>query len=175
MQELDIRPLTGTLGAEIAGFDLKGISEEDFHQVLVFKEQHLPTEDHARLGHLFGPPHTHPAAPGVDGHPEILLLRNRGKNKNITQVWHSDVSCEEEPPSISILQAIEVPPAGGDTMWADQYTALEYLSPGMRSLLEPMRAMHRGFEFEATLKSGRRRRFFSLQRSTESYENVAGL
>lgn len=159
MQQLDIRRLSGTLGAEVIGFDLKGISQEDFdqvaqalwqHQVLVFKKQHLPVEDHLRLGQLFGPLHTHPAAAGVEGYPAVLLLRNRGKKMNITQVWHSDVSCEEQPPSISILQAIEVPPAGGDTMWADQYTALEYLSPGMRSMLETMRAVHRGFEIEST-------------------------
>ena len=156
---MKVEPLAGKIGARVTEIDLGKLDDALFeevaqalwqHQVLVFPAQNLAIEDHVAVGKRFGPLHTHPAAAGVDGHPEILLLRNRGKSKNITQVWHSDVSCETEPPSISILQAIEVPPYGGDTMWANQYEALERLSPGMRDMLAPMRARHKGFEIEET-------------------------
>lgn len=151
--------MSGTIGARVQNFDLSNLSDEDFeqiaqalwnHQVLVFKQQALPIEDHLALGRRFGDLHTHPSASGVAGHPEILLIRNSGKQKNITEVWHSDVSCEEAPPSISILRAIEVPSSGGDTMWANQYEALDRLSPAMRRMIAPLRAVHSNFGMEAT-------------------------
>ena len=156
---MHIQPLSGSLGAQVSDIDLGAVDDGLFeqiaqalwqHQVLVFKQQDVTIEQHVALGKRFGTLHTHPAAAGVDGHPEILLLRNKGKDKNITQVWHSDVSCEEQPPSISILRAIELPPSGGDTMWANQYAALDRLSDGLRSMIEPLRAVHRGFELQAT-------------------------
>ncbi len=154
---LEVRPLTGTLGAEVTGVDLGDLDDATFeqvagalwrHQVLVVPDQHLDPVAHKRFGERFGELHTHPAAPGVDGHPEILRLVNRGKSKNITEVWHSDVSCEERPPSISILQAIEVPDAGGDTMWASSYEAYDRLSEGMKAMLEPLDAVHEAFGLE---------------------------
>ena len=157
--ELEIKKISGSLGGLVCNADLRDMTDTRFeqiaaalwqHQVLVFKRQNLPIDEHIDIGKRFGPLHTHPAANGVDAHPEVLLLRNRGKSKNITQVWHSDVSCEERPPSISILQAIELPSYGGDTMFANQYQALDELSPGLRRMLEPMRAVHRAFELEAT-------------------------
>jgi taurine dioxygenase len=158
MQTLKIDKLSGSLGACIQDFSLRDLTEADFqqvasalweHQVLVFKHQALPIDDHIALGKRFGALHTHPAARGVNGHPEVLWLNNRGKKKNITQVWHSDVSCEEKPPSISVLQAIQIPPYGGDTMWANQYEALDRLSPAMREMLMPLSAVHKSYGLEA--------------------------
>jgi len=159
MQNLDVEKLTGSIGGSIRNLDLRDLSDEDFdqianalweHQVLVFKNQSLPIEAHIEFGKRFGPLHTHPSASGVDGHPEVLLLRNKGKSKTITEVWHSDVSCEEKPPAISILQCIEAPPFGGDTLFASQYQALDLLSPAMREMITPLRAVHSSFGLEAT-------------------------
>jgi len=161
MQPLCVEKLSGTFGGRIRDFDLRDLSDGDFdqvakalweHQVLVFKEQSLPIEDHIALGKRFGPLHTHPTAAvtGVKGHPEVLTIRSSGKKKSITEVWHSDVSCEEKPPSVSILQAIDVPPFGGDTIWANQYEALDYLSPAMREMITPLRAIHNNFDLEAS-------------------------
>ncbi len=156
---IDVTPVSGSLGGLVSGVDLCDLDDARFGaveealwrlQVLVFRDQYLAIDDHLALGRRFGPLHTHPAVAGVEGHPEVLRLRNLGKEKTITQVWHSDVSCEREPPSISILRAVEVPPAGGDTLWANQYAALERLSPGLRAILAPLRALHRGFGLEAT-------------------------
>lgn len=155
---LDVVRLSGSIGAEIRGVDLAAISDDVFgqisqvlwhHQVVLIRDQHLEPRAHAEFGKRFGELHTHPAANGVPDNPEILLLRNRGKRKNITQVWHSDVSCEERPPSVSILAARELPAAGGDTMWADQYGAYDRLSDAMKIVLDPLKAVHKGFDLSA--------------------------
>ena len=158
IDRMKVSKLTGSIGAQITGVQLAEIDEPTFdeiakafweNQVLVFRDQSLSIEEHISLGQRFGELHIHPAIPGVGGHKEILPVFNRGKEKAGTEVWHSDVSCDPRPPSISILRAIEVPPYGGDTMWASQYTALERLSGAMRDMIEPLRAVHKKFEMEA--------------------------
>ena len=159
MQKLIVEKLSGSIGGLVQDFSLHNLSDAGFeqvkeafwvHQVLVFKNQSLAIEDHIELGRRFGPLHTHPSANGVDGHPEVLLLRNKGKSNTITEVWHSDVSCEQEPPAISVLQCIEAPSFGGDTLFASQYAALDSLSPTLRELIKPLRAVHANFGMEAT-------------------------
>lgn len=156
---LQIRPLSGTIGAELRGVNLGELDDAAFeavaqalwdNQVLVVPGQNLDIDSHVAFGRRFGSLHTHPAGSGVDGHPEILLLANRGKDRNITQVWHSDVSCDERPPSISILQARQLPAAGGDTMWASQYGGYDRLSDAMKAMLEPLNAEHEAFGLAAT-------------------------
>ena len=155
---MDIKPLTGNIGAEIRNLQLAGIDDNRFgsvkqalweHQVLVFREQHMSIEDHVAIGRMFGELHTHPAFPGVSGHAEVLPISNNGKAKTITEVWHSDVSCDLRPPSISILRAINLPSYGGDTMWASQYAALDRLSPALREMITPLNAVHTNFDMEA--------------------------
>ncbi|MYF10180.1 MAG: TauD/TfdA family dioxygenase [Gammaproteobacteria bacterium] len=180
-------PLTGNIGAEISGVRLGELDAPTFreiaralwaHQVLVFRGQDIDSEQQIAFGRRFGELHVHPAFSGVDGHPEILLIRNEGKAKTITEVWHSDVSCDERPPSISVLRAVEVPSKGGDTLWASQYAALESLSEGMRQMLEPLRAVHRKFDLEATHPVLRthpetgRRALYVNQGFTESFEHM---
>ena len=156
---MKISPLSGNIGAEVSGVRLGDLDAATFeevaralwaHQVLVFRGQDIDSEQHIAFGRRFGELHVHPAFSGVDRHPEILLIKNEGKAETITEVWHSDVSCDERPPSISVLRAIKVPSSGGDTMWASQYAALQSLSEGMRQMLEPLRAVHRKFDLEAT-------------------------
>ena len=155
---MHIEKISGTFGARISDFSLADLDDESFrwvanslweHQVLVFKEQHLSTASQVAFGQRFGELHTHPSGLGYQDYPEVLVIKNSGKKENITQVWHSDVCCEERPPSISILQAIQVPASDGDTMWANQYEALDRLSPAMRDMISPLRAVHRGFKMEA--------------------------
>ena len=180
-------PLTGNIGAEISGVRLGDLDAATFeeitralwaHQVLVFRGQDIDSEQHIAFGRRFGELHVHPAFSGVDGHPEVLLIKNEGKAKTITEVWHSDVSCDERPPSISVLRAIEVPSKGGDTMWASQYAALQSLSEGMRQMLEPLRAVHRKFDLEATHPVLRthpetgRRALYVNHGFTERFENM---
>jgi len=156
---VEIRKLTGSVAAEVSGVDLNDVDEDTFqsiraaileHGVLVFRHQSLTPESHKAFGMRFGPLHTHPAAPGPEGHPEILLLRNVGKQNTITEVWHSDVTCEKRPPSVSILRALQLPDYGGDTIWANQYLAYDRLSEGLRRTVDGMRAVHVAFGLEAT-------------------------
>ena len=156
---MQVSPLTGNIGAEISALQIADVDDDSFaevsaalwqHQVLVFRQQELSIEDHIAFGARFGELHTHPNFPGVDGHAEVLPISNYGKARAITEVWHSDVSCDEMPPSISILRAINLPDYGGDTMWASQYAALDSVSTGLREMIEPLKAVHANFEMEAT-------------------------
>lgn len=153
-----VRKLAGALGAEMTGVDLSRLEEDRFgavrdalleHIVVVVPDQDLRPESLKEFGARFGPLLTHPAVQGQQGHPEVLPLVNRGKEQTITEVWHSDITCEQRPPSISVLHARVVPAYGGDTMWANQYLAYDRLSEGMKRMLEGMEAVHSGFGLEA--------------------------
>lgn len=150
--------LSGSTGVRIDGVDLNHLDDTTFgtirsalveHGVVYLPGQDITPEVHKAFGERFGPLHTHPSAPGVERHPEILLLKNYGKDRTITEVWHSDVTCEQRPPAISILHARVLPDYGGDTMWANQYVAYERLSAGLRSTLEGLRAVHAAFGLES--------------------------
>ena len=154
---LDVRPLTPTIGAEIFGVDLGGeISNLQYdaihealmrHLVIFFRDQTMTPEQHKAFGRRFGKLHLHPASPNLlEGHPEILLIQANEKSKRVAgEVWHSDVSCDPEPPMGSILYMHETPAnGGGDTMFANMYTAFETLSAPMQRFLEGLNAVHDG-------------------------------
>ena len=154
---IDVRPLTPTIGAEIFGVDLGGeISNQQYdaihealmrHVVIFFRDQKMTPEQHKAFGRRFGKLHLHPASPNLlEGHPEILLIQANEKSKRVAgEVWHSDVSCDPEPPMGSILYMHETPAnGGGDTMFANMYTAFETLSAPMQRFLEGLSAVHDG-------------------------------
>lgn len=150
---IDIRPLTGSLAAEILGVDLTRLEAADFdairtafldHHVLAFRDQKLDPDELIAFGRRLGDLYVHPIVPHLDGHPELLEIRNRGKQRTITEVWHSDVSFAAEPPRASGLLAIELPAYGGDTLFANQHLAYEALSDGLKRMLEGLRATHTG-------------------------------
>lgn len=149
--ELD--SLSGTLGAEVRGIDLTDLSESNFanvrsafleHHVLLFRDQKLTPEQQVEFGMRWGDLFVHPILPHIDGHPELIAITNLGKKRTLTEVWHSDVTFAEHPPLGSGLYAIELPPAGGDTLFTNQHLAYERLSGGMKDMLEGMRAIHTG-------------------------------
>ena len=150
---IEVRPIAGALGAEIRGIDLsESLSDEQFdtvhrafldHQVIFFRDQALDPGSHKELGRRFGDLNIHGYYEALPGHPEILpVLKEPEATENIGGVWHSDVTYLPEPALGSILYALEVPPAGGDTMFASQYRAYESLSDGMKEMLEGLRAIH---------------------------------
>jgi taurine dioxygenase len=156
-QTIDVRKLTPTIGAEIFGVDLsRELGNQPFQEihdalmanlVIFFRDQTLTPEQHKDFGRRFGRLHVHPAAPGLlEGHPEILVIKANEKSKHVAgEEWHSDVSCEEEPPMGSILHLHEVPEGGGgDTLFASMYAAYEALSPPIQRLLEGLTAIHDG-------------------------------
>jgi taurine dioxygenase len=153
---IQVQKLTPNVGAEIRGVDLSRPLDErtfkDVHAALVdngvifFRDQHLTPTQQKDFGRLFGELHVHPAAPSLlEGHPEILVIHADEKSRHVAgENWHSDVSCDPEPPMGSVLYMHELPPVGGDTLFASMYAAYDALSEPMKRFLEPLTAMHEG-------------------------------
>ena len=156
LQTLELNKVTPYCGAEVRGIDLSqrlDASTVDAlktalaeHCVLFFRDQTMTPEQHKALGRQFGELHIHPAWPRVvEGHPEIMEIYTDETSKRIAgEDWHSDVSCDPEPPLGTILHIHEVPPVGGDTLFANMYAAFEALSRPMQSFLAGMTALHEG-------------------------------
>ena len=154
-EEIDVRPVTPTLGAEIHGVDLsKPLGNRAFseihdalieHQVIFFRDQDITLDQHKDFGRKFGDLHVHPSAPGPEGHPDVLTIHADENAKQIAgERWHSDVSCDPEPPMGSILHLHTIPPEGGDTLFASMYAAYDALSDKMKDYLEGLAAIHDG-------------------------------
>jgi len=150
---IEVRPVAGALGAEVCGVDLgEALSDEQVdtlrrafldHQVIFFRGQSLDPDSHKEVGRRFGDLNIHGYYESLPGHPEILpVMKEPEATGNIGGVWHSDVTYLPAPALGSILYALEVPPAGGDTMFASQYLAYETLSDGMKDMLDGLRAIH---------------------------------
>lgn len=160
---LDYRPLCPALGAEIRGLDLSaGVSDDLFEEirnlwnqsngVLVIRDQQITEEQHIAFSRKFGELHTlqghtvtkylHPE------HPEIYRVSNKVMNgkpqgrKGAGTYWHSDQSYERTPAMASVLYALEIPPYGGDTIYAGMYKAYDALSDTMKAFLEGLEAVH---------------------------------
>lgn len=156
-QTIAVRKATPNIGAEIHGVDLsQPLGNQQFqeihdalmeHLVVFFRDQDITPEQQKAFGARFGKLHVHPAAPGlVEGHPEILVIKADENSKRVAgEEWHSDVSCDPEPPMGSILYLKQVPPdGGGDTMFANMYRAYDTLSERVRQMLVGMTAIHDG-------------------------------
>jgi len=166
-ETIEVRKTTPTIGAEIFGVDLsRQLSNRQFdeiHQALMenlvifFRDQKLTVEQHKAFGARFGKLHVHPNAPkGFPDHPEILVIKADENSKRVAgEAWHSDVSCDEEPPMGSILYLHEVPPdGGGDTMFANMYQAYETLSEPLRTMLDGLTAIHDSWKAHSGRKPG---------------------
>lgn len=145
-------PLTGSLGAEIAGIDLRALTEREFleleqafHQyaVLAVRGQDLSIEDLKRFAERFGELEVHPIVEGIEGHPEVIKIhKSAGDAATFGVGWHSDNSFTDRPSMCSVVYGTTVPPYGGDTLFANQYLAYEQLSEGMRRMLDGLGAVH---------------------------------
>jgi taurine dioxygenase len=154
-ETIAIDKLTPIIGAEVSGVDLsKPLSnrqQDEIHRalaencVIFFRDQHVTAEQHMAFGRLFGDLHVHPAGPGADGHPEMLkIYADKDSPRANGEDWHSDVSCDPEPPMGSILHIRQCPPKGGDTLFASMYAAYEALSDRMKTYLDGLTAIHDG-------------------------------
>jgi taurine dioxygenase len=161
-QTIDVRKLTPVIGAEIHGVDLsKPLGNQQFREihdalmdrcVIFFRDQTLTVDQHKDFGRRFGKLHIHPnARQELEGHPEILVIKADENSKHVAgEDWHSDVSCDVEPPMGSILHMHTVPPdGGGDTMFSNMYEAYEALSAPLQRMLEQMTAIHDSSKVQA--------------------------
>jgi len=142
----DVRPIAGALGAELHGVDLSQDLPDSTvaalrqalldHLVIFFREQDLPPDRFLALARRFGAPIEYPFVKGIDGFPEIIsVTKLPHETVNFGGVWHSDTTYLHAPPMATLLVAREVPPLGGDTLFANQYLAYESLSDKLRQVL----------------------------------------
>src|ERR1700751_2989632 len=152
---ITVDKLTPIIGAEIGEVDLSqplgNRTFDEIHRalaenlVIFFRDQHLTEEQHLAFGRLFGDLHIHPAAPHASGHPELMIIHaDKDSPRANGEGWHSDVSCDPEPPMGSILYIRQCPPRGGDTLFASMYAAYEALSDRMKAYLDGLVALHDG-------------------------------
>ena len=147
-----IRPIAGAIGAELHGVDLGGSLSSDTigairqalldQAVIFFRDQALPPDRFLALARRFGTPVEYPFLKGIEGFPEIITVSKlEHETINFGGVWHSDTTYLHEPPMATLLVAREVPEAGGDTIFANQYLAYETLSDGMKRLLAGLKVI----------------------------------
>ena len=153
MTALTIRRVAGALGAEISGVDLsRDLPDETIaalrqalveHQVIFFRDQALTPAQQVAFGARFGPLNVHPYVAGMAAHPEVMEIVKEPSDKvNFGGGWHSDMSFLERPAVGSILYGVEIPEFGGDTLFASQAAAYDALSPGLKSTLATLNAVH---------------------------------
>jgi taurine dioxygenase len=158
---LDIRPVGGTIGAEIRGVDLGEALPEPVvaeirralldHLVVFFRDQTLTSSAYRAFAARIGTPIEYPFVPGIEGFPDITpVLKRPDQTIAFGGVWHSDTTYLPEPPMATLLLARDLPAVGGDTEFANQYLAYETLSDGMKSILAPLRGVARSDKAEAS-------------------------
>ena len=153
MSIFKVNKLTPAIGAEVSGIDLSeplDDSEADTvyqlileHQVLFFRGQRLSPALHLALAESLGEPEPpHPIYPGLPECPEVMVLKFDGDNPQDTNVWHTDLTFKGEGPFASVLYSREVPPVGGDTLWASMTAAYQALPEGIKTDIAELRAVN---------------------------------
>lgn len=150
--EIEILPMTPSIGAEISGVSVAAELTDDVvkeirqalldHKVIFFRDQDLTQEQLLAFAKRFGDLEIHPATPKDQSNPEILRIEHGPKSKGQENMWHSDVTWRAEPSLGSVLNAIEIPPVGGDTLFANMNLAYENLSEDLRQQVIEMSAVH---------------------------------
>jgi len=154
----EARPLTGALGAEIYGADLKDHANTamwnelqqaflEFKVIAVRGQSLSPAEQRDAAKH-FGEPSHYPFAEGLPDIPQMtLVIKEPHDRRNFGNGWHSDTPYLAKPPAITTLYAVETPPKGGDTLFTNTQMAYDELSTGLRKLIDGLSGV-----FSASLK-----------------------
>jgi taurine dioxygenase len=149
----EVRPIAGALGAEVLGIDLSRDLDDDTvaairrawldHCVIFFRDQDLSPARFLTFARRFGSVIEYPFIKGLEEYPEIIpVVKLEHEKTNFGGIWHSDTAYLETPPMGTMLVARQVPPYGGDTMFANMYLAYEALSDGMKRLLDGLIAIN---------------------------------
>ena len=149
---LTITPLTPAIGGIVEGIDLRGpLSEDDIAQigaalddrlVIFFENQPLTPVEQRDFAARFGPLYLHPFYPGHKDAPEIMVLEHDATRRANADRWHNDVTYLARPPMAAVFCTVDIPPIGGDTLWANMYLAYEALSEPMKNFVSGLRAVH---------------------------------
>ncbi len=147
----EVRPLSAAMGAEVVGVRLPELSDEAFeqfkqalyrHKMLYLRDQHLTHAEHEAFGARLGPFAVDAYTQGVPGHREVHPIIKEAQTKAASLFgggWHTDSPFLAEPPAITTLRAVEIPPFGGDTSWANCALAFRHLSKTDQDMLRPLR------------------------------------
>jgi len=151
---IECQPLTGVLGAEVRGVDLAQLSEVELsqlreamcrHEVLVVRDQNLNPASQSAFSRRLGEPGEVPFVATMADHPDVIRVvkeADEGSAFNFGGAWHADFSFQHDPPSFTVLRAVDVPPYGGDTVFASMTAAWAALPESMQQSLLPVRAVH---------------------------------
>ena len=144
--------LSGALGAEISGIDLKDSSFENWsninnllleHKALFFRDQNITSEEQINLAKRFGPLERHIYVKGRENYPEILrIIKEPDEKRQWGETWHTDVSYNPKPTKVIILRSIKIPPVGGDTMFSNMELAYETLDNDFKEKIKDKKAVH---------------------------------
>ncbi len=160
-RHIEVRRVAGALGAELRGVDLARDLADDVvgeirqawldHLVVFFRDQKITPAQQLAFARRLGEPMAYPQLKGLDDYPMITpVVKLENERNNFGGVWHSDTTYLQVPPMASMLYAIELPPVGGDTEFANQYMAYETLSPGMRAMLDGLIGVSSSMKAEAS-------------------------
>jgi taurine dioxygenase len=149
---MQVKLLSGALGAEISGVNLQDTSDKNFevinnllleHKVIFFRNQNITEEEQLKLASCFGPIEQHAYVKGLDDYPKIVRIIKKPNEKNQWgENWHSDVSYNVKPTKAVILKSIKIPPVGGDTMFANMELAWETLDEKIKDKIKDKKALH---------------------------------
>ena len=151
-RHIELTPMTPTIGATISGVDLNTVKSEDVYEeikqalwqcgVVFFRNQKITPESYLKLGAKFGEMEQHEFFPHIEGYPQIQLISHEGYDAPETDRWHTDVTFRKRPNMVSILRITDLPPSGGDTMWASTAAAYDALGPELQQMLQGLQAEH---------------------------------
>ena len=158
---ITVEPLAGSIGAEIKGVyisespDLDVISEirSAFlkYNVIILRDQDITSDQYMNFAEKFGDPSEYPFIQGLPNYPYINpIIKLEDEKVNFGGTWHTDTAYLNEPPLGTMLLAKEVPPTGGDTIFANLYSAYEALSEGLKEVLNSMNAIHSSLKADAS-------------------------
>ena len=155
--ELELRPISGTLGAEVTGADLRRVDDSMFeqihsalleHEVLFFRDSKLSDEQHIDLAERWGEISVFPLNRVLGStEPSFQVIQDGPDSPPAADQWHTDVTWTPEPPKVALLRATLVPERGGDTMWGSMTAAYDALSAPVKTLLEGLVVHHDSTDF----------------------------
>ncbi len=160
-EHIEIAPVAGAIGAEVGGLDIARPLEQAVvaelrrafldHLVLFFRGQRLTPHQQLAFAQCFGEPVEYPQLKGLPDCPLITpVIKLEHERVNFGGIWHSDTTYLERPPMASMLYAVEIPPSGGDTLFANQYLAYETLSETFRGLLDGLIGINSSLKADAS-------------------------
>mgnify|MGYP001344039579 FL=1 len=149
---MEINLISGALGAEVSGMNLKDSSLENWekinkllleHKVLFFRNQNITAEEQINLAKRFGPLERHVYVKGREEYPEIIrIIKKPDEKHQWGETWHTDVSYNPKPTKVIILRSIKIPPVGGDTMFSNMELAYETLDEELKEKIKDKKAVH---------------------------------